>query len=349
MSAWGLVFGLIITVMIYALGHISGAHFNPAVTLGFVLARHFPVKRLLGYWLAQCSGAILAAGCLRLLLGNVANLGTTLPMGSGGAWQSFGLEALLTFFLMFVIMAMATDTRAVGQAATLAIGSTVALEALFAGPISRAVDEPCAFPGSSTGEFHLDRAVGLSSGSTTRSYHRGTRLSLAASGWTARRAKKVRGASIMMQRTHPEAVPMQVLFLCTHNSSRSQMAEGLLQARGGATYAVFSAGTQPRTVHPLAIKTMRELGIDISDHYAKGIEAFRTQPPMDLVVTVCDDATESCPFFPHARRQEHWGFPDPSRVEGNEEERLAAFRHVRDLIATRITQFLARSSATSCG
>jgi MIP family channel proteins len=138
----GLVFGLIITVMIYALGHISGAHFNPAVTLGFVLARHFPVKRLLGYWLAQCSGAILAAGCLRLLLGNVANLGATVPMGSGGAWQSFGLEVLLTFFLMFVIMAMATDTRAVGQAAALAIGSTVGLEALFAGPISGASMNP---------------------------------------------------------------------------------------------------------------------------------------------------------------------------------------------------------------
>jgi MIP family channel proteins len=138
----GLVFGLIITVMIYALGHISGAHFNPAVTLGFVLVRHFPVKRLFGYWLAQCSGAILAAGCLRLLFGPIAALGTTVPMGRGGAWQSFGLEALLTFFLMFVIMAMATDTRAVGQAAALAIGATVALEALFAGPISGASMNP---------------------------------------------------------------------------------------------------------------------------------------------------------------------------------------------------------------
>lgn len=138
----GLVFGLIITVMIYALGHISGAHFNPAITLGFVLVRHFPIKRLPGYWLAQCSGAILAAGSLRLLFGTVAHLGTTLPMGSGGAWQSFGLEALLTFFLMFVIMAVATDTRAVGQAAALAIGSTVALEALFAGPISGASMNP---------------------------------------------------------------------------------------------------------------------------------------------------------------------------------------------------------------
>ena len=138
----GLVFGLIITVMIYALGHISGAHFNPAVTLGFVLVRHFPIRRIFGYWLAQCSGAILAAACLRLLFGPVAGVGTTVPMGGGGAWQSFGLEALLTFFLMFVIMAMATDARAVGQAAALAIGSTVALEALFAGPICGASMNP---------------------------------------------------------------------------------------------------------------------------------------------------------------------------------------------------------------
>lgn len=138
----GLVFGLIIAVMIYAVGHISGAHLNPAVTLGFVLVRHFPLRRLLGYWIAQLLGAILASVCLRLLFGSVASLGTTLPAGNGGVWQSFGLEFLLTFFLMFVIMAMATDTRAVGQAAALAIGATVALEALFAGPISGASMNP---------------------------------------------------------------------------------------------------------------------------------------------------------------------------------------------------------------
>lgn len=138
----GLVFGLIIAVMIYTFGHISGAHFNPAVTLAFVLTRHFPLRRLIGYWIAQLVGALSAAGCLRLLLGNVAHLGTTLPAGSGGAWQAFGLETLLTFFLMIVIMAMATDTRAVGQAAALAIGGMVGVEALFAGPISGASMNP---------------------------------------------------------------------------------------------------------------------------------------------------------------------------------------------------------------
>jgi len=138
----GLVFGLVIAAMVYATGHLSGAHLNPAVTLGFVLARHFPPRQLVGYWLAQVAGATAAALTLRLVLGNGSHLGATLPTGTGDPWQSFWLEALLTFFLMFVIMAVATDTRAVGQAAALAIGATVGLAALFAGPISGASMNP---------------------------------------------------------------------------------------------------------------------------------------------------------------------------------------------------------------
>ncbi len=141
--------------------------------------------------------------------------------------------------------------------------------------------------------------------------------------------------------------PWRVLFLCTHNSSRSQMAEGLLRARGGTAYEVFSAGTEPRVVHPLAIKAMREIGIDLSAHRAKSLDAFRNQPAMDLVVTVCDEAAEVCPYFPNARRQVHWGFPDPSQAQGSEEERLAVFRHVRDQIAAKIDQFLAHQPSLS--
>jgi arsenate reductase len=138
--------------------------------------------------------------------------------------------------------------------------------------------------------------------------------------------------------------PRRVLFLCTHNSSRSQMAEGLLRARGGQRYEVFSAGTHPRSVHPLAIRAMAEVGIDLSEaagYRAKSMQEFVHQPPMDLVVTVCDEAAEECPFFPGARRQVHWGFPDPSKATGTEEERLAAFREVRDGLAKRIDSFLA--------
>ena len=145
------------------------------------------------------------------------------------------------------------------------------------------------------------------------------------------------------------AESMRVLFLCTHNSSRSQMAEGLLRARGGQRFRVFSAGTHPRGVHPLAVKAMAELDIDISEragHRAKGIMEFANEPPMDLVITVCDEAAEECPYFPNARKQRHWSFPDPSAATGTEEERLAVFRKVRDAIAARIDTFANQASST---
>ena len=129
-------FGLIVMVMIYAVGHISGAHFNPGITLAFAVVRHFPVRDVIPYWLAQFAGAVLAAGVLRTMFGDVAHLGATIPSGSDA--QSFWLEAILTFFLAFVIVSVATDTRAAGQAAAIAIGGTVGLEAMFAGPISGA-------------------------------------------------------------------------------------------------------------------------------------------------------------------------------------------------------------------
>ena len=126
--------GLIVMVLIYSLGHISGAHLNPAVTLAFAVARHFEPREVVPYWLAQIAGAISGAALLLLLIGDVRNLGTTLPTGT--ETQSFGLEVVLTFLLMFVIMAVATDSRAVGEAAAIAIGGTVALDVLAGGPIS---------------------------------------------------------------------------------------------------------------------------------------------------------------------------------------------------------------------
>jgi MIP family channel proteins len=136
----GLTFGLVVAAMIYATGHLSGAHLNPAVSLAFTLTRHFPMRDLFPYWGAQFAGATVASLALRLLFGQTANLGATIPRGP--AWQSLILETILAFFLMFVIMAMATDSRAVGQSAALAIGATVGLAALFAGPISGASMNP---------------------------------------------------------------------------------------------------------------------------------------------------------------------------------------------------------------
>lgn len=132
-------FGLAIMTMIYAVGHVSGAHFNPAVTAAFALGRHVPAARVLPYWAAQVTGAIAGAALLRATLGNVP-LGVTHPSGSDV--QSLVWEAVLTFFLMLVIVSVATDTRAVGQAAAIAIGGTVALGALVGGPISGASMNP---------------------------------------------------------------------------------------------------------------------------------------------------------------------------------------------------------------
>ena len=136
----GLTFGLIVMVMIYAVGHISGAHINPAVTLAFWAARHFPTRLVPVYLVAQLAGALAASSLLRVMFGRAGNLGATLPRAS--ASQSFLLEIVLTFVLMFVIMAVATDVRAIGQAAAIAIGGTVGLEALFAGPVSGASMNP---------------------------------------------------------------------------------------------------------------------------------------------------------------------------------------------------------------
>jgi MIP family channel proteins len=147
-------FGLVIMVMIYAVGHISGAHFNPAVTFAFALTRHFPWTRTAVYWCAQLAGALLAAALLRGSLGDRAHLGATLPSGSEA--QAFLWELVLTFFLMFVIMAVATDSRAVGEAAAIAIGGTVGLDALFGGPITGASMNPArsAGPAIVSGDLH---------------------------------------------------------------------------------------------------------------------------------------------------------------------------------------------------
>lgn len=132
----------------------------------------------------------------------------------------------------------------------------------------------------------------------------------------------------------------RVLILCTGNSARSQMAEGLFRQLGGERYEVFSAGTQPSIVRPEAIAVLAEIGIDISGQRSKSVDEFAGQR-LDLVITVCDNAKESCPVFPGRTERLHWPFEDPAHVEGSEDERKAAFRKVRDQIRQRIQVFLA--------
>jgi arsenate reductase len=127
----------------------------------------------------------------------------------------------------------------------------------------------------------------------------------------------------------------RVLFICTHNSARSQMAEGLLRHLGKDRFEVYSAGTEATFVRPMAIKVMAELGIDISHQQSKTLDRYLDEP-FDDVITVCDTAAEACPVFPGAARRRHWSFEDPSKATGSESEQLKVYRQVRDQIRLRI-------------
>ena len=129
--------------------------------------------------------------------------------------------------------------------------------------------------------------------------------------------------------------PARVLFLCTHNSARSQMAEGLLRELGHNKVEVFSAGTEPAGIHPLAIKIMSGRGSDLSTHRSKHLEEYLGQE-YDYVITVCDRVREVCPIFPGEPDHIHWSFPDPADVQGSEEERIAAFKEIELQLTTRI-------------
>jgi len=136
------------------------------------------------------------------------------------------------------------------------------------------------------------------------------------------------------------ADPIRVLFLCTHNSARSQMAEGLLRYLGGDAFAAFSAGTEATRVHPLAIVVMREIDVDITGQRSKVLTEYLAQR-FDAVITVCDNANDSCPTFPGKTERLHWSLPDPAAVVGIEAKQLAAFRAVRDALSRLLPPFIA--------
>lgn len=137
----------------------------------------------------------------------------------------------------------------------------------------------------------------------------------------------------------------RILFLCTHNSARSQMAEGLLRTLGGGRFEALSAGTEETQVRPLAITVMAEIGVDISAQTSKTLERYRDQT-FDAVITVCDAAAEACPVFPGAKQHLHWSLPDPSQATGSEETQLAIYRHVRDALRAHIEAELLDAPAT---
>lgn len=187
-----LAFGLVIMAMVYAVGHVSGAHLNPAVTFAFAVSRHFPLSRVPAYCAAQITGALVAALALRASLGDVADVGATTPSGSQA--QSFFWEVVLTAILLFVIMAVATDTRAVGEAAALAIGGTIALASLVGGPVSGASLNPArslgpAIASTEAGSLWIYLTapfIGAALGALGYQLVRGKKADLPASGATLR-------------------------------------------------------------------------------------------------------------------------------------------------------------------
>jgi arsenate reductase len=136
----------------------------------------------------------------------------------------------------------------------------------------------------------------------------------------------------------------RVLFICTRNSARSQMAEGLINHDLAGKVQAFSAGIEPSSVHPLAIAVMKEVGIDISRHRSKSIDEFADEK-FDFVITLCDHAAESCPIFFGGVQRIHMGFPNPAAVSGNPEEKMAAFRKGRDQIREEVVDFLLKQGA----
>jgi arsenate reductase (thioredoxin) len=135
----------------------------------------------------------------------------------------------------------------------------------------------------------------------------------------------------------------RVLILCTGNSARSQMAEGILRHVAGERFEVHSAGISPSQLRPEAVAVMREIGIDISNHQSKSVEEFIDQE-FDYIITVCDNANETCPAFPGEAKRIHWSFDDPAAAQGSDEQRLEAFRSSRNQIRDRLEQWVVGST-----
>ena len=139
----------------------------------------------------------------------------------------------------------------------------------------------------------------------------------------------------------------RILFLCTGNSARSQMAEAFLRKYGGEHFEAHSAGLEPKGLNPLTVKVMSEVGVDVSNQESKGVDTYLGKKHFQYLITVCDDADKNCPTaWPGVNTRMHWSFQDPARIEGTEEEKLAKFREVRDLIENRIKAWLAEQNIT---
>jgi aquaporin Z len=325
----GITFGLIVTAMIYSVGNVSGAHINPAVTVGFCLARRLSPRDGAVYVLAQLVGALVAAGVLRLLFPAAGTLGATVPAEWSGPWQAAVMEAVLTFILMFVILNVSTGHMEKGIMAGVAVGGVVALEAIFAGPVTGASMNPArslapALVGGTLGHqwvYLVGPVLGAAAAVPLCPLLQGPQCC------------DLRTAS---RKDNPMADDgkLRVLYLCTGNSCRSQMAEGWTRHLKGDVIDACSAGIETHGLNPNAVAVMAEAGVDISQQKSQHIDEF-ADAPLDYVVTVCSHAHETCPMFPGEAKVVHVGFDDPPRLAADAktpDEQLDAYRRVRDEI-----------------
>ncbi len=305
-----LTFGMIVMAMIYSLGEISGAHFNPAVTIGFSVAGKFPVKHVLPYFASQAIGAFAASAMLKYLFPQSITLGATIP--SGTDMQSFWLELILTYFLMLVIMRVAHGSKETGMMAGIAIGSIIALEAAFAGPISGASMNPVRSLAPAVVSGHLS------------------------SIWIYLTAPFIGAVLAVLSNKYLLTTPnnpmkKNILFVCVENANRSQMAQAFARIYGVHTVEAYSAGSKPSgTINAKAIASMKEVGYDMSSHKSKSLDEI-PDIEYDYVVTMgCGDA---CPYVKTKNRID-WDIPDPRDMDPE------AFAEVRDLIARKVKELV---------
>jgi thioredoxin type arsenate reductase len=327
--------GAILVVLIATFAPISGAHFNPGVTLSMALGKALRWADVAPYIGAQLIGALAGVLLAHAMFGEV--LFQASDQARSG-WGQLLAEFVASFGLLSVIWGCSKRgpdavAFAVGLYITGAYWFTSSTS--FANPavtVARALT--ATFSGirpADVSGFIVAQALGAVSATAFFAW-----LSDSPEAVTEKAASRSRGTGQLQHRK-------RVLVLCTGNSARSQMAEGLLRLFGRGKFDVFSAGTKPTTVRPEAIAAMAELGIDIQSHRSKSVDEF-AQQHFDYVITVCDSAKESCPVFPGKVQRMHWSFPDPAAVQGTDLERLDAFRGVRDALAMAILGFLAARS-----
>lgn len=328
--------GGVLAAVILAFGPISGAHFNPAVTLADALRGGLPWKDVSAYVVAQVTGAIAGVGLANLMFGEPIFFAShRLRHG----WPMLLSEFVATFGLLAVIWGCSryrSNLTAFAVAAYIVGAYWFTASTSFANPavtIARSLSDTFAgiAPGDVPG-FLVAELVGALAATA-----------LFAWLWPSKLAADAVVVPHQSVRRRSSGMKRSVLFVCVQNSARSQMAEAFLNQRCAGDFIAESAGLEPGTINPLAVTAMREVGIDISNKATKSsFDLFKQGKHYSYVITVCDETSaERCPVFPGGARRLHWSFPDPAALAGTWEERLAQTRLIRDEIRAKIDAWCA--------